>query len=116
MKTKFYARLPANLLADITIQTIAGCGVASSDQIKRDEDVKNYFDYVPTSKRLVSQTDTQVQHAFGPPTRVRRVDDDTVIWIDDHRFCEADARFIYRVMALRIEGHKLVSMRPEEPR
>ena len=109
-------RLPATVLAAFTLLALTSCDVTPPDQMRPDEDANKYFDYVPTSKRLVSQTDSQVEHALGPPIRVHRLDDDTILWDYDRRFCESEARFIYRVMTLRFEGHKLVSMHPPEPR
>jgi hypothetical protein len=57
-----------------------------------------------------------VQHTLGSPDHVDRINDDEVDWSYKSRFCEADARWIYKVMVLHFERQKLVSMQPAAER
>ena len=106
----FTIPLPATVLVAAFTLILLGC--EPPEKMRPNDDVKSYVDYVPASKQLLGQNSTQVQHTLGSPDHVARVSDDEVNWLYDRRFCEADARWIYKTMVLHFERQKLVSMQP----
>ena len=112
--SRFPVAPPARLLAAAFTLILLGCD--PPEKMRPDDNVKNYVDYVSASKQLLGQNSTQVQHTLGSPDHVGRVNDDEVNWVYDRRFCEADARWIYKSMILHFEHQKLVSMQPPTER
>lgn len=114
MKTHFSFPLFAASSAVLFILVLAGC--EPSPQMSPGDDIKNYVDFAPASKRLMGAESTRVQRELGSPNGVVRQDETAVDWFYHRRFCEADARWIYKDMVLHFEDRKLVSMHPPKER
>jgi hypothetical protein len=97
MKKQFAIRWPAMALAMALF--MAGCG-PDTEKMSSNDDVKKFVDFTPASRRLIGLKPALIQQEID------------VLWIYDHRFCDADTRCVYKKVTLLFENQRLKTVEP----
>jgi hypothetical protein len=109
MKKQFAIRWPAMALAMALF--MAGCG-PDTEKMSSNDDVKKFVDFTPASRRLIGLKPALIQQEIGSPDDIRHHDNGDVLWIYDHRFCDADTRCVYKKVTLLFENQRLKTVEP----